>query len=289
MPSRLSTLSAALLLIASASATRAADTTVSHVVSKDGTRIEVECAGAGPELLIVHGGTGDRRRWTPMFPYLSQDFTVCAMDRRAHGASSDGPHYSLAAEANDVIAVVESRRAPVIVLGHSFGGVISYDAALRSKRIAGLILYEPPLRNADHGATLRAMEAKIAAGDREAATELFMREIVGVSPDEIAAMRARPTWASLVATIHTSIRQDRALSAYRFNADRARRLHLPVLLLQGGRTSSPDLLAAISALTETLPDRTLVVLDGQEHNAMDSDRARLAGVIRDFLRAHSVP
>src|SRR6185369_15425982 len=57
------------------------------VISKDGTRIAVECAGAGPTLLFVHGGVGDRTRWTPMFPLLSQKFTVCAMDRRGHGAS----------------------------------------------------------------------------------------------------------------------------------------------------------------------------------------------------------
>ena len=35
------------------------------VVSKDGTRIGVECAGTGPTLLFVHGGVGDRARHRP--------------------------------------------------------------------------------------------------------------------------------------------------------------------------------------------------------------------------------
>src|SRR5437867_12060045 len=65
------------------------------VTSKDGTRIVVECAGAGPSLVIVHGGTGDRSRWTPLFPLFASRFTVCAMDRRGHGASGDSPDYSL--------------------------------------------------------------------------------------------------------------------------------------------------------------------------------------------------
>ena len=43
---------------------------LSTVRSKDGTLIAVECAGTGPSLVIVHGGTGDRSRWTPLFPPL---------------------------------------------------------------------------------------------------------------------------------------------------------------------------------------------------------------------------
>ena len=45
------------------------------VRSKDGTSLAVECTGAGPTLLIVHGGTGDRRRWMPLFPLWGQHFT----------------------------------------------------------------------------------------------------------------------------------------------------------------------------------------------------------------------
>jgi hypothetical protein len=83
------------------------------VTSSDGARIGVECAGSGPTLLVVHGGVGDRTRWTPMFPLLSSTFTTCAMDRRGRGASGDTPEYSLAKEAEDVAAVVNSRSGPV--------------------------------------------------------------------------------------------------------------------------------------------------------------------------------
>ena len=72
------------------------------VTSKDGTRIGLECAGTGPTLLFVHGGVGDRTRWTPMFPLLAAKFTACALDRRGHGASGDASGYSLSKEAEDV-------------------------------------------------------------------------------------------------------------------------------------------------------------------------------------------
>src|ERR1700756_3879834 len=71
---------------------------VSFVTSKDGTRIALECAGKGPNLLIVHGGTGDRSRWRPLLPLWASRFTVCLMDRRGHGKSESGPDYSLQKE-----------------------------------------------------------------------------------------------------------------------------------------------------------------------------------------------
>src|SRR6185503_14873802 len=78
---------------------RSRESKMFRVPSKDGTLIAVECAGSGPTLIIVHGGVGDRTRWTPMFPLLSSNFTVCAMDRRGHGLSADSADYSLQKEA----------------------------------------------------------------------------------------------------------------------------------------------------------------------------------------------
>src|ERR1051325_1966863 len=110
----------------------AAQTSISTVTSADGTPIAVECAGTGPSLVIVHGGTGDRTRWTPLFPLFASKFRVCAMDRRAHGASGDTLPYSLQKEVEDVVAVVASQPGPVSVLGHSFGAVCAFEAATTS-------------------------------------------------------------------------------------------------------------------------------------------------------------
>src|SRR4030095_11524478 len=71
---------------------------VIQVKANDGTSLKVECAGAGPTLLIVHGGSGDRRRWLPLFPLFATHFNVCAMDRRGHGESEVGPNYTLQKE-----------------------------------------------------------------------------------------------------------------------------------------------------------------------------------------------
>lgn len=254
-----------------------------RIPSKDGTLIAMECAGRGPSLIMVHGGIGDRTRWTPMFPLLSSRFTVCAMDRRGHGASGDSPEYELHKEAEDVAAVVESRPDTVFVLGHSYGAVAALEAAFITPRISRLILYEPPLQDRIDLGVVAAIERMIKDGERERATVTFLREVVKLSRSELDAMRSRSSWPGLVAGIDAQPRQLRALADYRFDPERMSKVRMPTLLLTGSETVSPQLKQAIRSLQASLPDPTLVVLDGQQHNAMDGAREQLSDAVTSFL------
>src|SRR5262245_10048253 len=91
-----------------------------------------------------------------------------------------------------------------------------------------------------------------------------------ISPGEIEAMKTRTSWRGLATGVELQIRQIRALDAYHFDAQRFSTLEVPTLLLAGGKTASSDLKRAISPLLDFLPNRTLVVFQGQEHNAMDN-------------------
>lgn len=270
-------------LLAAGWAIAAPKSLLTGVMSKDGTRIALECSGSGPSLIIVHGGTGDRTRWTPLFPLFASRFTVCAMDRRGHGASGDSAEYSLQKEVDDVAAVVNSRPGKVFVLGHSYGGVCALEAAFLTDRISKLVLYEPPLQEAIDVAVVARMEQMIQDGDREQALVAFLREIVAISPSEVSAMKSRSTWPGLVASIPTSIRQIRALAAYRFDPRRMNKLVVPTLLLTGGETASPHLKRAIGSLLDSLPNRTLFVFEGQQHNAMDTMPELFAATVASFL------
>jgi pimeloyl-ACP methyl ester carboxylesterase len=255
------------------------------ITSMDGTRIAVECVGTGPTLLFVHGGVGDRTRWTPMFPLLASKLTACAMDRRGRGASGDSPEYSLMKEAEDVAAVVNSRSGPVFVFGHSYGGVAALEATFLTDRISRLMLYEPPLHEpvGNNLAVAARIEEMVGKGDLEQALITFQSEIVKQSPEEIARMKARPTWPGLVASIAVHPRQMRALSAYRFDTSRIKSVTMPTLLLIGEDTASPYAKQSIGALRESLPSPTVVVLERQQHNAMDSARGVLANAIIKFV------
>jgi pimeloyl-ACP methyl ester carboxylesterase len=110
-----------------------------------------------------------------------------------------------------------------------------------------------------------------------------MREIVMISPDEVAVMKGRPSWAGLVATVGTSVRQDRALSDNQFDPARARTITLPTLLMAGSKTASPELKRSIDSLRDTLPHATVRIFEGQEHNAMDAIPQEFAATVSSFL------
>jgi hypothetical protein len=89
--------------------------------------------------------------------------------------------------------------------------------------------------------------------------------------------------ARLVASVDSHPRQMRALAAYRFDPTRMSGVRMPTLLVRGSETASPELKQAIESLRTSLPNPTLLVLEGQQHNAMDNAREKLAGAVQGFL------
>lgn len=97
----------------------------------------------GPGLLCVHGSGGSHAVWRSQFR-LADATSVTALDLSGHGESDDidaEPGYeTLAAYADDVVAVAREVDARVLV-GNSLGGAIALTVALdRDPDLAGLVL-----------------------------------------------------------------------------------------------------------------------------------------------------
>lgn len=176
------------------------------VRSKDGTLIVYERSGIGPALVLVHGTSADRTRWGAILPMLEKKFTVYAVDRRGRGQSGNAAIYSIEREYEDIAAVVSSIQEPVNLLGHSYGALICLEAALRVTNLHKLILYEPyvSVDGTLYPPGVRdKIQALINSENREGALEVFFREILGMSDDQIAVWRKEPAWAARIAAVHT--------------------------------------------------------------------------------------
>ena len=68
---------------------------VETVRSADGTPIGFERFGEGPPLVLVHGTSSERSRWTPVRALQQRRTVVHAMDRRGRGASGDTAPYRM--------------------------------------------------------------------------------------------------------------------------------------------------------------------------------------------------
>jgi len=241
------------------------------VTSPDGTPIAFFRSGTGPPLILVHGsGAAVAAAWTA-FPALKEHFSVVAVVRRGRGESGDHPAYAIQREFEDIAAVADSIGEPANLLGHSFGGLCALEAALLTKNIRRLILYEPaipfPGQSIYPEGVIDRMQARLDAGDREGVLTILYLEVARMSPDEFDQFRSSPAWPARVASAHTVTREARAEEGYTFDALRFKDLHTPTLLMTGA-DSPPFLNQATQALAAALPVCRTAVMPGQEHIAM---------------------
>ncbi len=272
--------------------TRTDEQTMSTVASRDGTEIAYWTSGDGPPLLLVHGTTADHTRWRPVLPYLEPHAKVHAMDRRGRGRSGDAPRYDAVREFEDVASVVdaiaEETGSSVDLLGHSYGGFCAYGAATMTSNIRTLTLYEgwasPTSERWDlpPGVEER-LDALLAQGEREAVIETFMRDVVLMPDEELDVYRSLPAWQARVAAAHTITRETSGGATVAFDPVAAAKITVPVLLLVG--SDSPDFLKAEhDVVADALPDARVVVLEGQQHIAMDLIPDVFAAHVVSFLR-----
>src|ERR671910_144572 len=164
--------------------------------SVDGTPIAYWRSGEGPPLVLVHGTAADHSRWASVLPAFEQRFTVYAIDRRGRGGSGDSDDYAIEREFEDVAAMVDSLGEPVNVLGHSYGGLCALEAALRTRNVRKLVLYDPGIEVAGEEVypheVIERLEALLGAGDRDGVVATTMREVAGLPPETGTCARSPP-------------------------------------------------------------------------------------------------
>jgi pimeloyl-ACP methyl ester carboxylesterase len=266
--------------------TGTAEATMARVASRDGTEIGWWTSGQGPPLVLVHGAVADHARWRPLLPYLEPHATVHAMDRRGRGASGDAPGYDLAREFEDVAAVVEAvadrTGGPVALWGHSYGAGCALGGAALTGAVHRLVLYEPGLGIPYPAGSIEAVEAALAAGDREAALLLVLVGIIGMTDEEIASLRSGPRWPTMLASAPTVPRECRAEDGWTYRPGALDQVSAPTLLL-GGAESHPVLKEATGRALAAIPGARVEVFDGHGHLAYRTDPAMVAAVIRRFV------
>ena len=256
------------------------------ILSKDGTPIACWRTGEGPPLVLVHGSNSDHSYWEPVLPELQRHFAVYNIDRRGRGESGDSDDYAIEREFEDVAAVVDSIGEPANLLGHSYGAICTLEAATLTSHVDKLVLYEPPIKLAGMlpPGLVERLEALLEEGDRDGAIETFIREAVGLSPEEVEYLRSLPSWQVMVASAHTLPRELKVVNEkYRFEVARFRDLRTTTLLLGGG-DSAPFMQESNQAVAEALPDSRIAVMSGVGHDAVETGPDGPDLLVREVLR-----
>ena len=263
-----------------------------RITSADGTPIAIFRSGTpgGPSLLLVHGTTADHTTFRTVGPMLGATSDVQAMDRRGRGDSGDSLPYSVVREFEDVAAVADAiaaeRGAPIDVVGHSYGGRTALGAALLTDSIDRVICYEgapTPPGASYHPAGIEAgLRERLDAGDRDGALALFMAEVVGLSPEALAAYRANPVWPVRAAAAGTILRELDAELEPAASLEALGAVRRPVLQILG-TASLPVFHEATEALDERLVDGRIARIDGARHAAHHTHPEAFVAAVLGFL------
>jgi proline iminopeptidase len=111
-----------------------------------GARIYFKTMGRGVPLLLLHGGPGaDHSDFLPALQPLARHCQLVLIDERGSGRSErleDPKGYTLDRMVKDIERVRQHLKLPqLVVLGHSFGGILAQAYAIRyPRRILGLVL-----------------------------------------------------------------------------------------------------------------------------------------------------
>jgi pimeloyl-ACP methyl ester carboxylesterase len=171
--------------------------------SRDGIPLAFEVHGAGaPTLVFVHGWSCDRRYWGSQVRPLAARYQTVAVDLAGHGESGVGRRaWTMAAFGEDVVAVAEQLGlGEVVLIGHSMGGDVIVEAALRlGDRVAGLVWVDT-YRTLGEPLTDDELEAVLAPfrEDFPAATRALVRRLFTTDADAellewvVADMSAAP-------------------------------------------------------------------------------------------------
>lgn len=137
---------------ARAAVSRAGYVERTHELS-NGTRLSyAEGPANGPAVLLIHGQGAAWESYAPVLPDLAKDFHVFAIDVAGHGSSSRTPGgYDVHTIGADVAAFMQDVIGePVILSGHSSGGLISAQVAANApEQVAAVLFEDPPFFSTD--------------------------------------------------------------------------------------------------------------------------------------------
>ncbi|MFE7458604.1 alpha/beta fold hydrolase [Streptomyces sp. NPDC057554] len=242
----------------------------------DGRRLScLDFGGPGRPLLALHGHFSEGRTFTPLARALAPDWRVIAPDQRGHGESDRPADYHRRGYLADAVAVLDRLGpGPVVVLGHSLGGVNAYQLAARHPdRVRALVVE-------DVGAVVEGDLSFCLSWPHRAPDRAALIEGLGGSAPYLAeAIRAYDDGWGLAFHPEDMVASQRLLRGDHWDDWLA--TDCPALLVHGARSGTLSTGHA-EAMAERRPHTRLVRLP-TGHTVHATDPEGFATAVRAFL------
>lgn len=258
-------------------------------VRVDGRVLGYRRSGAGPPLVLLHGGWSDSRAWAPQLRGLSGEADVIAVDIPGCGGSDDPPEGAgLDFYADAIAGLVAALHLPPAHLGGlSAGSVLALEVYRRhAEQVRSLVLagayagWRGSLPPEEVAARVARLEAELDSPPEEWIDDYLPTFFAGEVP---------AATLDLVRTVMRDVRPTgtrRMLTAFAAAdlRDVLPMIAVPTLLLYGAEDSRAPRPVA-EAMQRAVPGARLVLLPGVGHDAALEAPEAFDAEVRRFLRA----
>lgn len=234
--------------------------------------------GAGPPVVLVHGGAATHRYWDGVLRELPDKYRTVAPDLFGCGSTSSWTGATILGHDQEALlirSVIDAVGHPVHLVGHSYGAAACLRAAISSpENIQSMTLIEPPiyrlLKQAqevelyEEISTFRSQFTDLAAGGHDsAAMELLVDRFNGAG-----------TWKGMSQRAHSSLLSvvDALVIGFTANAENPTSLRecnnmtISTLLPWGQQSGAPER-AMVEILSQSLPHNHSVSIAGAMHQS----------------------
>ncbi|AFZ82868.1 alpha/beta fold hydrolase [Candidatus Kinetoplastidibacterium crithidiae] len=229
--------------------------------------------GKGKPIVMVHGSLCDSRYWKKQIDVFSSFFEVYSINLRHYwpnDCNSNYENFSVKQHSNDLITFIKKIiDRPVYLLGHSRGGAISIETAIKEPSIVDkLILADPGgfkiegmVNIFDERDDFRLRSSKLVLENKkEEGLQLFIDTVSGQN-----------TWARMVSwfkqMVHDNAKTLIAQSKeppFILNIENLSNISMPTLLIGGSLSPSPYP-EILDKLQQIIPNNTRINIIGSSH------------------------
>jgi pimeloyl-ACP methyl ester carboxylesterase len=205
-------------------------TDLSKVAHVNGIDLAYQVLGAGPPLVLLHGGFGSVEMFGPNVALLAAKHQVIGVDLQSHGRSPavDRPmHFETMAD--DIAALITDLKLErAAIMGFSLGGAVALRTAIQHPQLVERLVLVSTVfkRSGWHPEMTAGMDAMGPEVAEPLKRSPMYETYVQVAP-------RREDWPVLVTQLTTALKID-----YDWSADVAR-LPMPVMIVMGDADGLP--------------------------------------------------